>query len=93
MARLLRQKSVYLIAYGSCATSGGLPGLANQFSREQILKDFEHYPVVQCYTESDLETHFRIKGAKVVGFAKSGLAQSLAACPRASGLVMSLFIH
>ena len=46
-------------------------------SPAQILKEFEHYPVVQHYTEADLETHFRIKGAKVVGFAKSGLAQSI----------------
>ena len=46
-------------------------------SREQILKDFAHYPVVQHYTEVDLENHFRVKGAKVVGFAKSGLAQSI----------------
>ena len=38
MARLLRRKSQLLIAYGSCAVSGGIPGLANQFSREQILK-------------------------------------------------------
>ena len=46
-------------------------------SREQILKDFAHYPVVQYYTAADLEKHFRIQGAKVVGFAKSGLAQSI----------------
>jgi ribosomal protein L7Ae-like RNA K-turn-binding protein len=46
-------------------------------SRAQILQDFAHYPVVQHYTESELETHFHIKGAKVVGFAKSGLAQSI----------------
>ena len=46
-------------------------------SREQILKDFAHYPVVQHYTEADLERHFHIKGAKVVGLAKSGLAQSI----------------
>jgi ribosomal protein L7Ae-like RNA K-turn-binding protein len=46
-------------------------------SREQILKDFAHYPVVQHYTEADLEKHFRIKSTKVVGFAKSGLAQSI----------------
>ena len=46
-------------------------------SREQILKDFAHYPVVQHYTEADLDKHFRIKGAKVIGFAKSGLAQSI----------------
>jgi F420-non-reducing hydrogenase small subunit len=38
MARLLRRKSQLLIAYGSCAVTGGIPGLANQFTREQILK-------------------------------------------------------
>jgi F420-non-reducing hydrogenase small subunit len=38
MARLLRQKSRYLIAYGACACSGGIPALANQFSREHVLK-------------------------------------------------------
>src|SRR3974390_1466628 len=37
-AHLLRRKSQYLIAFGSCAVSGGIPGLANQFQREQILK-------------------------------------------------------
>jgi len=46
-------------------------------SREQILKDFAHYPVVQRYAEADLETYFHIRGTKVVGFAKSGLAQSI----------------
>ena len=38
MAHLMRRKSQFLIAYGSCAVSGGIPGMANQFSREQILK-------------------------------------------------------
>jgi len=38
MAHLLRRKSQVLIAYGSCAHTGGIPSLANQFSREQILK-------------------------------------------------------
>jgi len=38
MAHLLRRKSQYLIAYGACAQLGGIPGLANQFSREQILR-------------------------------------------------------
>jgi F420-non-reducing hydrogenase small subunit len=37
MARLLRRKSRIVIAYGSCAHTGGIPGLANQFSREQIM--------------------------------------------------------
>ena len=38
MAHLLRRKSQFLIAYGACAHTGGIPGLANQFSREQILQ-------------------------------------------------------
>jgi F420-non-reducing hydrogenase small subunit len=38
MARLLRRKSQVLIAYGSCAHTGGIPALANQFTREQIMK-------------------------------------------------------
>jgi hypothetical protein len=46
-------------------------------SRAEILSDFSHYPIVQHYTSGDLEKHFGIKGAKVVGFKKSGLAQSI----------------
>jgi hypothetical protein len=46
-------------------------------SREMVLKDFAHYPVVQHYTEADIEAHFGFKGTKVVGFTKSGLAQSI----------------
>ncbi len=46
-------------------------------SREEVLKDFTHYPVVQHFTAADFEKFFNIKGAKAVGFAKSGLAQSI----------------
>ena len=47
MARLLRRKSQFLIAYGSCAHMGGIPALANQFSREQILQfNYEDAPSV-----------------------------------------------
>jgi F420-non-reducing hydrogenase small subunit len=42
MARLLRRKSQVLIAYGSCAHTGGIPALANQFQREQIMKYVYH---------------------------------------------------
>lgn len=49
----------------------------SETSRAQILSDFAHYPVVQHYTTEDLEKFFGIKGAKVIGFKKSGLAQSL----------------
>ena len=46
-------------------------------SRAEILSEFAHYPVVQHYQTEDLEKYFGLKGAKVIGFAKSGLAQSL----------------
>jgi hypothetical protein len=45
--------------------------------RAEVLSDFTHYPVVQHFTAADLEKFFGIKGAKAIGFAKSGLAQSI----------------
>ncbi|MGB8887238.1 MAG: hypothetical protein WCC87_10975 [Candidatus Korobacteraceae bacterium] len=38
MAELLRRKSKYLVAFGSCSHLGGIPGLANLFPRESILQ-------------------------------------------------------
>ncbi len=49
----------------------------SQNSKEDILSEFSHYPVVQHYTSAELEQFFGVKGAKMVGFAKSGLAQSI----------------
>jgi hypothetical protein len=49
----------------------------SETSRSEILSDFAHYPVVQHYTMEELEGFFSIRGAKVIGFEKSGLAQSL----------------
>ena len=46
-------------------------------SRAQVLEDFAHYPVVQLYTSAELEQLFGVHGAKVIGFQKSGLAQSV----------------
>jgi hypothetical protein len=46
-------------------------------SRSEILEDFRHYPIVQHYSSQELESWFGVQGAKVVGFAKSGLAQSI----------------
>lgn len=37
MARLLRQKSKVLVAFGSCASEGCIPGLANLKTKEEIL--------------------------------------------------------
>ena len=38
VARLLRKKSRLLIAFGSCASLGGIPALANLASRDEILR-------------------------------------------------------
>jgi F420-non-reducing hydrogenase small subunit len=38
MAHVLRQKSKILIAYGSCAHMGGIPGLANFSNKESLFK-------------------------------------------------------
>jgi F420-non-reducing hydrogenase small subunit len=36
IAKMLREKSKVLIAYGACAYQGGVPGLANQYNRDLI---------------------------------------------------------
>jgi F420-non-reducing hydrogenase small subunit len=42
MARLLRQKSKVLVAFGSCAHEGCIPGLGNVADREQIFQVAYH---------------------------------------------------
>ncbi len=46
-------------------------------SRAEILTRFAHYPVVEHYSSADLERFFGLRGAKVLGFQKSSLAQSI----------------
>ena len=46
-------------------------------SRKKVLSDFAHYPVVQRYTAAELDLFFGLKGTRVLGFAKSALAQSI----------------
>lgn len=38
LAKLLRQKSKVLVAYGACAQLGGIPGLANFSTKDEIFK-------------------------------------------------------
>ena len=42
MAHLLREKSKVLVAYGTCAYMGGIPGLANVANREAIFERVYH---------------------------------------------------
>lgn len=36
MAKLLRSRSKVLVAFGSCAHEGGIPGLANEFTHDEL---------------------------------------------------------
>jgi hypothetical protein len=45
--------------------------------RAEVLAGFRYYPVVQHYKSEELERFFGVKGARIVGFKKSGLAQSI----------------
>ncbi len=66
MAHLLRRKSQFLIAYGACAQLGGIPGLANQFSREQILRYvYEEAPTVVNEAKTRPRTSFQNNGHTV----------------------------
>jgi F420-non-reducing hydrogenase small subunit len=38
LAKMLREKSKVMIAYGACAAFGGIPGLANVSNKEEIFK-------------------------------------------------------
>jgi F420-non-reducing hydrogenase small subunit len=63
MAVLLRRKSQFLIAYGACAHMGGIPALANQFSREQILKfNYEDCPALVNDRKTRPQLHFEENG-------------------------------
>ena len=66
MARLIRSKSKYIIAYGSCAHLGGIPGLANQFQREQIMKYvYEECPTVANDAKTRPQTRTGSNGSTV----------------------------
>lgn len=38
MAKLLRRKAQIVVAFGACAQTGGIPGLANLYDRESLLQ-------------------------------------------------------
>jgi F420-non-reducing hydrogenase small subunit len=66
MARTLRRKSKYLIAFGSCSHTGGIPSLANQFSLEQILKFvYEESPSVENEQQTRPQIAFEEYGRQV----------------------------
>ena len=78
MAKLLRRKSRLLVAFGSCAHLGGIPGLANEFPVEEI---FDR-AYVSC---PSLE-----EGARAVPQAESTVGQDELEIPRLYPRVFAL---
>ena len=46
-------------------------------SKEEGLRNFKDYPILQHFTAAQFEEFFGIRNAKVVGFKKSSLAKSI----------------
>ncbi|HIE34511.1 MAG TPA: oxidoreductase [Candidatus Altiarchaeales archaeon] len=60
MVKLLRRKSQLVIAFGSCAHLGGIPGLANQFGGDKILNFvYEDAPTTENPEKTRPQVHFK----------------------------------
>src|SRR5688500_7432584 len=46
-------------------------------SKEEVLRDFRDYPILQRFQSAEFEQFFNVRNAKVVGFKKSSLAKSI----------------
>jgi F420-non-reducing hydrogenase small subunit len=65
MARLLRRKSRTIIAFGSCAHLGGIPGLANLFEHEEMMSIvYEKSPSVVSPSGARPQTSTPIDGSQ-----------------------------
>ena len=63
IAKLLRQKSKTLIAYGACAYMGGIPGLANFTSREKIFDTaYVHNPSIESGNTAVPQANTEVNG-------------------------------
>ena len=62
MAKLLREKSKTLVAFGACANGGGIPALANTTDRQQILaRVYKETPTTDNPDGIIPETKVRVK--------------------------------
>jgi F420-non-reducing hydrogenase small subunit len=62
MAKLLREKSKILIAFGACANGGGIPALANTTTKEQIFtRVYKETPTTDNPKGVIPETRVRVK--------------------------------
>ena len=65
MVKQLREKSALVIAFGSCAYIGGIPGLANLYSKSEIFNTvYKHQPSIDnpnnTFPQENFETDYGI---------------------------------
>ena len=66
IAKLLRQKSKLLVAFGSCAYMGGIPGLANLTTRNKILETaYLHNPSIESGNGTVPQPESRVDGVEL----------------------------
>jgi F420-non-reducing hydrogenase small subunit len=62
LAKLLRKKSKLLVAFGSCACMGGIPGLANLTTKAEILhRAYLHNPSLESGNETVPQPETRVE--------------------------------
>ena len=60
MAKLLRKKSKILVAFGSCACQGGIPGLANVANKKEVFeRAYLHAPSTNNRNSTTPKTSFK----------------------------------
>jgi F420-non-reducing hydrogenase small subunit len=61
MAKVLREKAKVLIAYGACASLGGIPALANLFDRQSIFhRVYQEIPSNDNKEKNEPQTTFKV---------------------------------
>lgn len=66
MVEKLRQKSQLIVAFGSCAHLGGIPGLANIANREEVLNEaYANAPSVNNDNGTRPQEHINVKEGKL----------------------------
>jgi F420-non-reducing hydrogenase small subunit len=80
IARLLRKKAKVMIALGACAQLGGVPGLANMYTREEILRRV----YLECESTVNTEGVLPLETSKADGHDVVDVDYTIPGCPPAS---------
>ena len=66
MVHMLRRKSQLVMAFGSCAHMGGIPGLANLFNRQGVLDSSYHEsPSTMNENHTEPQVEFSVNGSRL----------------------------